>query len=431
MLAAAHRVVNPRKRRVTVTNRFLSSPRIFADNPKYDMYFRRQMEGELRRHLGRGKSILLLGPRQTGKTTLVGDLEAGLRISLVSPRERQRYEKDPSILRAEVRALPRPARLRKPPLVIVDEVQKVPALMDVGQSLIDEGEAQMVFTGSSARKLRRGQEINLLPGRVVALRLDPLTIEEDDSVTLKEALLFGSLPAIRRVRRMADKETDLRSYVETYLEEEVRQEALVRKVGTFARFLELAALESGRVANFSRISQDVGVSAPTVQAYFEILCDCLVAERIDPIARSTSRKKLTKASRYILFDLGVRRLAANEGTRLHPSRLGELFEQFVGLELVRLCRARAPRARVRFWRDPDGPEVDWVIEHQGKYLPIEVKLTERPTARDARHLRVFMKEYRSRKGLVVCTAPRPMVVAPGVTAVRWQDLPSILRGLTG
>lgn len=389
------------------------------------------MERELARHLSRGKSILLLGPRQTGKTTLVEKLDAAIRIPLVSPRERQRYEKDPSVLLDEIRALPSNRGRGRRPLVVVDEVQKVPTLMDVGQSAIDGGEAQFVFTGSSARKLRRGQAINLLPGRVVALRLDPLTTEEDENATLREGLLFGALPAIRNVRALVDKEADLRSYVETYLEEEVRQEALVRNVGAFARFLELAALESGRIANFSRISADVGVSAATTQTYFEILCDCLVAQRVDPISHSASRKKLTKASRYLLFDLGVRRLAANEGTRLSPSRMGELFEQFVGLELVRLCRTHLPRAQVRFWRDPDGPEVDWVIEHRGSYLPIEAKLSERPTDRHARHLRVFMKEYGARRGLIVCTTPRQMVVTTGVTAVPWQALASIVRGWGG
>ena len=393
------------------------------------MYFRRVIEPELRRHLKRGKSVLLLGPRQTGKTTLVGGLDAALRISLVSPGERQRYDKDPSLLAAEIRALGRPSRRAQPPLVTVDEVQKVPALMDVGQALIDGGEAQFVFTGSSARKLRRGQEINLLPGRVVALRLDPLLIEEDPTASLKEVLLFGALPAIRRLRRESDQEADLRSYMETYLEEEVRQEALVRNVGRFGRFLELAGLESGRIANYTRISQDVGVSAATIQSYFEILCDCLVAERVEPVTRSASRKKLTKASRYLLFDLGVRRLAANEGTRLHPSRLGELFEQFVGLELVRFCRVHAPRARVRFWRDPDGPEVDWILEYEGAYVPIEVKLADRPRERDARHLRVFMEEYGSKQGLILCTAPRPILIAPGVRAVPWPSLPGAIMKL--
>ena len=294
--------------------------------------------------------------------------------------------------------------------------------MDVGQDLIDRGEAQFVFTGSSARKLRRGGEINLLPGRVVAMHLDPLTIEESRPGSLNEALLFGSLPAIRTVDKKADKERDLASYVETYLEEEVRQEALVRNVGAFGRFLNLAGLESGRIANYSKISQDVGVSSVTVQAYYEILVDCLVAERVEPVTRSASRKKLTKASRYLLFDLGVRRLAAGEGTRLHPTRMGELFEQFVGLEIIRLVRLRGRGWRLRFWRDPDGPEIDWVLEREGKYLPIEVKLTDRPSLKDARHLLVFMKEYKAKKGLVICTSPRVVRLSEAVTAVPWQDL---------
>lgn len=386
--------------------------------------YRRTISDALRRHLGRGKSVLLLGPRQTGKTTLIGGLEPDLALSLVSPAVRQRYEKDPSLLAGEVLALPRSSSRRRP-LVTVDEVQKVPALMDVGQQLIDGGEAQFVFTGSSARKLRRGRDINLLPGRLVALRLDPLTIEESRPASLGEVLLYGSLPAIRRLRRGEDREADLRSYVETYLEEEVRQEALVRNVGSFGRFLELAGQDSGRIANFTKISGDAGVSAVTIRAYYEILCDCLVAERVDPVTASSSRKKLTKASRYLLFDLGVRRLAAGEGRRPHPSRMGELFEQLVALELIRHARVHAPGARVRFWRDPDGPEVDWVLENEGAWLPIEVKLTDRPAERDARHLRTFMEEYGARTGLVVCTAPRPIRLGrSGVTAIPWQDLPA-------
>lgn len=393
------------------------------------MLYRRSIEPYLKRHLDRGKSILLLGPRQTGKTTLLGGMAPDLGLSLVAPVVRQRYEKDPSLLAGEVRALPRSISGRGRPLVTIDEVQKVPALMDVSQDLIDRGEAQFVFTGSSARKLRRGRDLNLLPGRLVALRLDPLTIEEHLPGSLQEALLFGSLPAIRRLRDREDRETDLRSYVEIYLEEEVRQEALVRNVGLFGRFVELAGQESGRIANYTKISQEVGVSAVSIRTYYEILCDCLVAERVDPVTESTSRKKLTRASRYLLFDLGVRRLAAGEGRRLHPSRLGDLFEQFVGFELIRLCRSHAPGARLRFWRDPDGPEVDWILEHEGAYLPIEVKLTNRPTERDARHVTVFLKEYKMKQGFVVCTAPRPVRLSAHVTAMPWHELPEVVSAM--
>ncbi|MBI3447644.1 MAG: ATP-binding protein [Acidobacteria bacterium] len=394
------------------------------------LHFRRTIQGALDRHLRRGKSILLLGPRQTGKTTLLSEMAADLNLSLVAPTVRQRYEKDPSLLAGEIRALPRPRGGGRKPLVTIDEVQKVPALMDVAQDLIDRDEARFVFTGSSARKLRRGRDLNMLPGRLVALRLDPLTIEEHLPASLDEALLFGALPAIRRLRVREDRETDLRSYVETYLEEEVRQEALVRNVGLFGRFVELAGQESGRIANYTKISQEIGVSAVSVRTYYEILCDCLVAERVDPVTRSATRKKLTKASRHLLFDLGVRRLAAGEGRRLHPSRVGDLFEQFVGLELIRLCRIHAPAARLRFWRDPGGPEVDWVLEHEGRYLPIEVKLTDRPSERDARHLMVFLAEYGAKRGFVVCTTPRPVRLGRRVTAIPWQELPALVSSMS-
>ena len=380
--------------------------------------FQRTLKAVIERHLARNKSILLLGPRQTGKTTLLAGLSADLAIELIEPRERQRFEKDPSVLRDEVLGLG-----KKRPLVIVDELQRVPELMDVAQGLIDKNQAQFVLTGSSARKLKRQRDINLLPGRVVSLRLDPLTLEESAPESLTEALTDGALPGIRCQRFADDREQDLRSYVETYLEEEVRQEALVKRMAPFSRFLELAALESGKIANFNRIAADVGASPPTVHGYYELLVDCLVAERVEPITRSATRRKLTKSNRYLLFDLGVRRLAAGEGARLGRERLGELFEQMIGLELIRLCRSHAAGAKLRFWRDPDGPEVDWVVEHKGQFLPVEVKWSERPTNADARHLRVFLDEHpTARAGLIVCRCARPLAIDSRITAVPWQSL---------
>lgn len=160
----------------------------------------------------------MLGPRQTGKTTLLAALPAAIRVSLVEPRVRQRYERDPSLFGAEVRALS-----DRRPLVVLDEVQRVPALMDVAQGLIDDRRAQLVLTGSSARKLKRGRDVNLLPGRVVSLRLDPLTLEEDSRASLSDLLTLGALPGIRTEPSRADRSEDLRSYVESYLEEEVRK----------------------------------------------------------------------------------------------------------------------------------------------------------------------------------------------------------------
>jgi predicted AAA+ superfamily ATPase len=385
-------------------------------------YIPRHLLDELRSHLARGKSVLLLGPRQTGKTTLLGRLDPALCMTLVEPTARQRYERDPSQLAREIDALP---STRTRPLVVLDEIQKVPALLDVVQWLVDAKRAQFVLCGSSARQLRRGGQ-NLLPGRVVTLRLDPLTLDELPTLDLDVILRYGSLPGIWNVRKPRDKETDLRSYVETYLEEEVRAEALVRRLGTFARFLELAALESGQLVSFRGMSQQIGVSHTTVASYFEILEDCLVAERIDPLTRSSTRKKLTRSSRWLLFDLGVRRLAANEGTRPPPARLGQWFEQLIGLELVRFARRR-PGTEILFWRDADGPEVDWVVASGDRLVPVEVKWTDSPSPRDAKHLRVFLDEYpEATHGFVVCQAPRRQRLADAIDALPWQELATVL-----
>jgi uncharacterized protein len=390
-------------------------------------YVPRALEPELERHLRRGKSVLLLGPRQTGKTTLLARTTASLRVSLVAPGDRQRYEQEPKRLVAEIGALPRPGNA--PPLVIIDEVQRVPALLDLVQHAIDSRLARFVLCGSSARRLRRGGSVNLLPGRVVSLRLDPFTLEEHAPSSLDDLLLYGSLPAVALEPSRPDRDADLRTYVETYLEEEVRAEAVVRNVGAFARFLELAGLESGNQVSFRAISQDLGVSHTTVADYFQILVDCLVAERVDPIFESASRRKLIRSSRYLMFDLGVRRLCANEGTRLSRERMGQLFEQAIGLELIRRARLQREPTRVRFFRDPDGPEVDWVLDRAGAYVPIEVKWHEAPTSRDARHLEVFLAEYpTATRGLIVCRTPRALRISDRVRAIPWQDLGEAFSG---
>ena len=255
--------------------------------------------------MGRNRSVLLLGPRQTGKTPLIERLGGALSVSFARPDVRQRYEKNPALLAAEVEAL-RGAKSAVRPLVLLDEIQKVPEILDVVQDLIDRGRANFVLTGSSARKLRRGAHINLLPGRVAVFRLDPLTLAELAGCPLEERLRYGSLPGILLLPEAGDQETDLESYVTTYLEEEVRAEAIVRNLGSFARFLEYAASESGQVVNLRKLSQEIGVAHTTIGSYYQILEDCLIAERVEPLTQSKTRKKLTKSQKYLFFDLGGR-----------------------------------------------------------------------------------------------------------------------------
>jgi len=389
----------------------------------------RLVEPRLRHALERGKSVLLLGPRQTGKTTLLERLKPDVLLNLLRPDVRQRYERAPQLLGAELDALSTRARGRRP-LVALDEVQRVPELMDVVQDLIDRRVAQFVLTGSSARKLRRGTGVNLLPGRLVPLRLDPLSLAERVPSAAQDALVYGSLPGIALDESDAAREQDLRAYVTLYLEEEVRAEALVRRLGTFARFLQLAALESGGISHFRGIAQELGVAHTTVAGYYEILEDCLIAERIDPLCESRTRKKLTKSPRFLFFDLGVRRAAAEEGPRPSARELGSLFEQYVGLELLRAMRQTIRPLRLRFWRDPDGPEVDWIVEHGHALLPVEVKWTETPDHADARHVRTFLAEYpRAHAGVIVCRTPRRFTIEPGITAVPWQEIPDLVAGM--
>ncbi|MBN1870009.1 MAG: ATP-binding protein [Candidatus Omnitrophica bacterium] len=389
-------------------------------------YINRQIESSIFSALSRNKSVLLLGARQTGKTTIISRLKSDLFISLVRPELRLRYEKDPSLLTSEVEALnPGPPSSRS--LIIIDEIQKVPVLLDAVQDLIDRKIANFILTGSSARKLKRGSNVNLLPGRVVSLNLAPFSLSEYPTKSIQQLLLYGSLPGIVLLNENKTKDADLDSYVTTYLEEEVRAEAIVRSLGSFAKFLEYAASESGNIMNFRKLSQEIGAAHTTIASYFQILEDCLIIERIDPISKSLTRKKLTKSSKYLFFDLGVRRLAAKEGTSLPRETMGKLFEQFVGLELLKSIRLSSKTAQLKFWRDPNGPEVDWVVETQASYVPFEVKWSEAPSIKDAKGLQIFLEEYKEAEaGYIVCRSPRRFKLADNVTAVPWQELPRLL-----
>lgn len=387
-------------------------------------YTSRLLDPKLQSALRRGKSVLLLGPRQTGKTTLLSStLRGDLSLSFVRPDVRLRYERNPALLASEAEALPQAAPGGALPLVLLDEVQRVPSLLDVVQDLIDRKVARFVLTGSSARKLKRGHPVNLLPGRIVPLRLDPFVLAEMRAPVLETLLTDGALPGILAQEDPGAREEDLQAYVTTYLDEEIRSEAVVRRLAAFARFLEHAAAESGRLVSFRKLSQEVGVAHTTIAAYYEVLEDCLVVERVDPITESRSRARLTKSSKYLFFDLGVRRACAREGRRLPAETMGNLFEQWAGLELIRLSRLSERPFQVRFWRDPAGPEVDWVLEREGAYVPVEVKWKEAPVPQDARHLQLFMDEYPSAKrGYVVCRTPRRLRLAPRVEAIPWQEI---------
>lgn len=389
--------------------------------------FERRVQQQIEHALKRGKSVLVLGPRQVGKTTLLELQKFDISISLLMEKNRIKYERDPDHLLNEIQAHP---KVGKGLRVFLDEVQLVPKLLTTAQYIIDKKLAQMVFTGSSARKIRKHSDLNLLPGRLVLIHLDALSFTEHKNEKIEEILLYGELPAIMTESSKVDKNADLESYVMTYLEEEIRKEAVTKNLPAFYRFLELSSLEAGKIVSLRQIGSESGVGHNTIGSYFEILEDSLIVLRVDPYTLSSTRKKLTKSSKYLYFDLGVRRVAAKEGIRLGKNRMGELFEQYVGIELSRLLKFHVGRNSLSFWRDPDGPEVDWLIRGQNQLVPIEVKYKDKIDKSDCRHLEVFLKEYKeAKKAYVVCVADRAYKITDQIYAIPWQQLEKTIEGL--
>ena len=263
---------------------------------------KRELELPLNAH------IFLLGPRQTGKTTLVKQRISEKQrkdYNLLLTQEFSKLVARPSVLREEVLALG-----EKITHVFLDEIQRVPDLLNEVQVLIDEGTAKwFILSGSSARKLKRNQG-NLLGGRAWLYTLYPLTITEigGESFKLGRALSFGTLPQVYTAEDDIARENHLRAYVDLYLREEIEAEALSRNIGGFIRFLSVAAQSNGEIINFSNISRDVGLSSVTVKEYFKILEDTLLGSFLFPYHQS-ERKRHRLGAKFYFFDTGVLRAA--------------------------------------------------------------------------------------------------------------------------
>jgi predicted AAA+ superfamily ATPase len=383
----------------------------------------------------------LLGARQTGKSSLLRAIlpSESVFVNLQDSRDRIRYERTQGLLASELEA-----RKEKRLVVCVDEIQKVPALLDDVQYLHDRHRRRFEFylTGSSARRLRTGAA-NLLPGRTHVYRLFPLVSPERKAQseskllpafglsspafpasTLEERLVWGGLPGVV-LEPIGKRNATLDAYAELYLEEEIRREALVRDVGAFARFLTLAALESGGIMNLSGLSQESGVPLASLKNFYQVLVDTFVGYWIPAYGRS-GRKRVLSTPRFVFFDTGVRNAAAELPlTRsLLKTQAGPLFEQWVITELHHRAAYLGEPARVSFWRTTGGAEVDAVLETRREDIPLEVKWTENPRPTDARHVELFLDTYpkRSRQGFVVCRAPRAIRLTDRVTALPWQEL---------
>lgn len=325
-------------------------------------------------------SFFLFGPRGTGKSTWARQRLAGAHVvDLLPPETMLRFDKSPSLFRAEVLAQPRDR------WIVVDEVQRVPRLLDEVHFLMEQhGYKKFALTGSSARKLKRGAA-NLLAGRAIVRNLFPLTFAElGDAAVADRLLKFGALPLCVTAEDDRAREDFLRSYVTVYLNEEIRAEALVRDLGSFARFLEIATLAAGRITNVSSLARDAAISRETARGYFEVLVDTLIGSFL-PAYRPRAKVKEMAQPKFYWFDTGVLRAAAGGFDQPLPSDMeGIMLEHLVLRELQSYMHYSGVKGSLAYWATPSGSEVDFVFWRGSNVVAIEVK-----------HGRTYRSDYRN------------------------------------
>jgi predicted AAA+ superfamily ATPase len=341
------------------------------------------------------RSFFLFGPRQTGKTFLLRKTFPEARYyDLLRSDTYLRLSMRPSILREELESLPQGST------VIIDEIQKLPMVLDEVHSLIEERGLRFIMTGSSARKLRRGG-VNLLGGRARALKLHPLVSSEIDDFNVEKALSIGTLPSIYDT---AEAWEDLKAYCGTYLQEEIAAESAARKLGAFSRFLRIAALFSGEQVNYEAWGADAMVPSRTVREYFSVLVDTLVGEMLEPW-KSGKKRKPASAGKFYFFDNGVRNsLAGIQSIAPGSEQYGKALEHLVYCELRAWLDYSQDDRMLSFWRTLDGKEVDFML---GDDIAIEVKSTETPDSRSMKGLFAISEEGSFRHRMLVCLAPFP------------------------
>jgi predicted AAA+ superfamily ATPase len=360
-----------------------------------------------------GQSAFLWGPRKTGKSTyLKAAFPESVRFDLLDTDLLLEFTRRPALLRERLLALPAD-QLQRP--VIIDEVQKVPHLMDEVHGLIENKGLRFILCGSSARKLKRGKS-NLLGGRAWRYEMFPLVSSELEDLDLLRALNRGLVPAhyLREGHERA-----LRSYVSDYLKEEVFDEGLTRNIPAFSRFFDAMAFSHGELTNYANIARDCGVDAKTVKGYYQILVDTLLGTLIEPFKARQERQVINKAAKFYLFDVGVAGFITKRRIREERGEpFGRALEHFILMEILAHRSYEALHYDVNFWRTKSGLEVDFILG--GGEVAIEVKGTDRVDPAVLRPLRVFHEEQRPRKAIVVCNE-RAARVHEGIEILPWRE----------
>lgn len=371
------------------------------------------------------KNILLLGARQVGKSTLVRSLKPDKIINLADESLFLAYSRDAALFKREIAALNTPA------LVVIDEVQRVPSLLNSLQAILDEGTAhRFILTGSSARKLKRGGA-NLLPGRILLEHLDPLSIWElKEKLNLERALQTGTLPGV--YLDPAAGADILGTYATVYLREEIQIEAATKNIGDYARFLDAAAEASGDWINYSKIATDSEIPKETIRRFFTLLEDTLIAFRIPAFRAKTSKRRISQRDRFIFFDVGVRN--ALLGIHKHapsPMERGKLFEQWIILQCFYFIRSYQKEWKISAYRTDAGAEVDLILDTGQRLIAVECKYGKNISEADMSGLRSFETiAHKPVKKYVVYGGETRQKFSKGELAVPYREfLLEIIPGL--
>ena len=365
----------------------------------------------------RQKSVLLLGPRQTGKTSYVKNelgIEVKAKWDLLNTRTRLQLERDPQLLYDQISALDINV---ESDVVVIDEIQKVPALLDVVHEIIEEKRIRFLITGSSARKLRK-EGVNLLGGRASKVTLLPFVYEEIQALgekSLEEIFLRGMLPPA-----WADEDPDgfLEDYVSTYLQDEIAAEGVTRNLPGFGNFLQMAASQSGEQLNYSNIANDIGISRQSVANWYQVLEDTLIGFQLPPWKKSRKRKSVS-ITKFYLFDVGItRKLSEIDVPSETQSDYGRLLENYIAMELKAWHDYNRRKDTLCYWRTENGTEVDFVI---GDEIAIEVKATRNPAPHNLTGLRKIAEERDFRYRIMVCRETVPRLTEDGILILPWQE----------
>ena len=345
-----------------------------------------------------GQSAFLWGPRKTGKTTYLRQrFPESLTFDFLRSELLIELSARPHLLRERILAQKGEA-LNQP--IILDEVQKVPQVLDEVHWLIENRDLRFILCGSSARKLKRGRA-NMLGGRAWRYEMFPLATAEVQNIELLRALNHGLVPAHYL---QENPRRSLNAYVRDYLKEEVFDEGLTRNIPAFSRFFEAMGFSHGQLTNYSDIARDCGVDSKTVKEYFQILVDTLLGRMVEPYKRRQNRQVILKAPKFYLFDVGAAGAITKRWLEEESGELfGRAFEHFIFMELAAYASYSESEFDINFWRTKSGLEVDFVLG--GGEVAIEVKGARRVDGKSLRPLLAFSEEYRPKKMVVVSNEP--------------------------